>query len=631
MGRPAVEVRGMVWMNLRRLGLKPKIAVGFGSLLAIIAAMGVVGYRSAVVGQRASQEAEIASTKKDITGTMQQAILLLRIDTRDVLMGRESERPHQLESRVAAYRQAMDDLKPLATSEEDRALCAQVELAAGNYFTRNDRVLALYKSGDEAGAVKLYKEHEAAVLNEALIAAMDKMTTTFERQRQDAARRETASDSWSKTLILLLALAGLMVGTTIAFVTAFSIVNANRKIMDMIDAISRNNLVVEDMEVLGNTEMGKAAEGLNKMKNSLRCVMLSIASTAENVSGSSREIAATAAQAASSAENQKQQVGQIAATMQQMAATVREISQHSNTAARSAKSAAESAREGGKSVEDVLEWIRGFEEGMGEAGANIEQLGTRTNEIGRIVGVIGEIAEQTNLLALNAAIEAARAGEQGRGFAVVAGEVRRLAERTAAATQEIAAVIQSVQSITAEAVRLMRVGTSAVEQGVEATGKAGESIERIIREADTVGTMVAQIASSATQQAAATEQVTASMSHINELAIESADGSQLSAHACEQLFDLALGLQNMVARFDVGQHEMDQRETEENMQLFDANWEDATREDYSGGEAHGVADTLRVGAMGLPQRPWEGSGVGAVERSTKRPAGAGVSQLPSGA
>jgi hypothetical protein len=124
-----------------------------------------------------------------------------------------------------------------------------------------------------------------------------------------------------------------------------------------------------------------------------------------------------------------------------------------------------------------------------------------------------------------------------------------------------------------------------VEQGVEATGKAGESIERIICEADTVGTMVTQIASSATQQAAATEQVTASMSHINELAIESAEGSQLSAQACEQLFDLALGLQNMVARFDVGQSEPGQRETEENMEMLEANWRDAARRDLAGGGA----------------------------------------------
>jgi methyl-accepting chemotaxis protein len=168
---------------------------------------------------------------------------------------------------------------------------------------------------------------------------------------------------------------------------------------------------------------------------------------------------------------------------------------------------------------------------------------------------------------LNAAIEAARAGEQGRGFAVVAGEVRRLAERTTAATGEIAGVIQSVQSVTADAVRQMRSGTAAVEQGVEVAGKAGDSIQWIIREADNVGMMVAQIASAATQQATATEEVNASMSQISELAAEAADGSQLSARACGQLFDLALGLQNMVDRFDVGQRKM-----EDEMHSASANW-----------------------------------------------------------
>jgi methyl-accepting chemotaxis protein len=99
----------------------------------------------------------------------------------------------------------------------------------------------------------------------------------------------------------------------------------------------------------------------------------------------------------------------------------------------------------------------------------------------------------------------------------------------------------------------MRTGRVAVEQGVGIAVTAGDSIQRIIREADKVGTMVAQIASAATQQANATEEVTASMNRINLLAAESSDGAQLSAHTCEQLFSLALGLQTMVGRFEVGQ------------------------------------------------------------------------------
>jgi methyl-accepting chemotaxis protein len=573
-------------MNLRKLGLKTKIAVGFGSLLAIIAAMGVIGYRSAVVGQKTSQESEIDSAKKDVTSALQQAMLKKRIGERDVMMGRDNESTHLFEHGEADFNQALEELKPLLSTEEERQLYAQVVLTDSNYSSRNEQVIAMYRGGDTTGAIRMFEDHEAWVVTNDLAIAMDNMAAAFERQRQDALAREMSSDNWSKTLMLVLALAGMAMGSLIAVVMARSIVHAMYRMSAMIEALASNNLVVEDMEVESEDEMGKAAQGLNKMKNNLRCVILSIASTAENVAGSSHEISTTASQAANSAENQKQQVGQIDTTMHEMAATVREVSLHSNTAARSAKSAATSAREGGEIVEDVLRRMRGIAQSVRESAAKIEQLGARSEEIGRIVGVIDEIAEQTNLLALNAAIEAARAGEQGRGFAVVAGEVRRLAERTAAATREIADVIQKVQSMTADAVQQMRSGTAEVEQGVEATGKAGESIERIIREADTVGTMVAQIASSATQQATAAEQVTASMSQINELAVESADGSQLSARACEQLFDLALGLQNMVARFDVGQRDadrrdvdrrdVDRREPEEKKHLLEANWVDAT-------------------------------------------------------
>ena len=567
-------------MNLRQLGLKPKIAIGFGSLLAIIAAMGLVGYRSAVINKDLAEEMHIYSAKKDITASLQQDLLTQRVGERDILMGRDKDNLHLYEQGEQDFRNAMNELQPLLATDEARELFARTEAARVNYVRRNDQVVDMYRSGDANGATVMFRDPEAKVASDALAAAMNDMTSLFERQRQEALDRQMATDSSSRTLMLLLALAGVLIGSTIAFVIAQSIVHAIHRMSAMIERVSSNNLVVEDMEVESDDEMGRAAQGLNKMKNSLRRVMLSIASTAENVSGSSREISATASEAASSAANQKQQVGQIATTMHQMVATVREVSLHSNTAARSAKSAAESAREGGKIVEDVLERMRGIAQSVRESAAKIENLGTRSDEIGRIVGVIDEIAEQTNLLALNAAIEAARAGEQGRGFAVVAGEVRRLAERTAAATQEIAAVIQNVQTITVDAVRQMRAGTAAVEQGAEATGFARESIQKIIREADTVGTMVAQIASSATQQAAAAEQINASMSQISELAIESADGSQLSARACEQLFDLALGLRNMVARFDVGQRdagqrEPGQREPEENKQLLEANWGDA--------------------------------------------------------
>jgi methyl-accepting chemotaxis protein len=533
--------------------MKAKIAAGFGSLLAMIAGMGVIGYRCASIDEHLGQEARIDARMMSHGHGMLEAFLLERVGTRDVLMGRDNESTHLFERGEAEFQDETDKLKPLLSTDATRGLYERVEVAHANYTRHNQQVVALYRGGDTRRAMEQFKAPEALAATTAMTGALNEMAAQIEVDRHNLLVEQVVSDAWLKRLMLLLALAGFALGLGIAHFTAYSIVRSIRRMLAMISAVSSNNLVVDDMEVQNDDEMGKAAVGLNRMKNNLREVILSIAATAQDVSGSSREISATAAQAAGSAEDQKQQVEEIATTMQEMSATVREVSRNANAAAQSAENAASSARDGGRIVEDVLERMRGIAQCVGESGANIEQLGARSDEIGRIVGVIDEIAEQTNLLALNAAIEAARAGEQGLGFAVVAGEVRRLAERTTVATKEIAAVIEKVQTMTADAVRQMRSGTAAVEQGVKVAGKAGESIQKIVREAHNVGAMVAQIAAAAMQQATAAEGVNASMAQISELATEAADGSQLSARACGQLFNLALGLENMVARFEVGQ------------------------------------------------------------------------------
>ncbi len=181
----------------------------------------------------------------------------------------------------------------------------------------------------------------------------------------------------------------------------------------------------------------------------------------------------------------------------------------------------------------------------------MEELGKSSDQIGRIIAVIDDIADQTNLLALNAAIEAARAGEQGRGFAVVADEVRKLAERTTTATKEIAQMIKSIQDEIKSALKAMEEGTAHVEDGVQSTVQAGDSLREIIHTAERVGEMVAHIATAGTQQSATAEHVKKSMQQIALLVKATASAAQGSATACQGLSELAVDLQQMVGNFQL--------------------------------------------------------------------------------
>jgi methyl-accepting chemotaxis protein len=176
-------------------------------------------------------------------------------------------------------------------------------------------------------------------------------------------------------------------------------------------------------------------------------------------------------------------------------------------------------------------------------------LAHRSEEIGKVVNVIQEISEQTNLLALNAAIEAARAGEHGRGFAVVAGEVRRLAERTKSATEEISGTIRSIQEETRETLQVMQDSRAAVETGMGETAHARKSLEAIIESSKQVEHQIHLIATAATQQTSASSEISESAGQISQLSVENAQGAEEAVEALKNLASLASDLDGMIRQF----------------------------------------------------------------------------------
>jgi methyl-accepting chemotaxis protein len=553
----ALERREAESMN--QLTLKMKLGLGFGSLLLTLVAMGFVCYSS--VGQLSdiSARAEQIMTKTYLASQIEAALEKQTSAARAfMLAGRDDSLKYDEEGQQQ-FTESIDRLSPLLSTDEGRRLYGEIRNSYGDYRRLIVREIELRRADKGKDAIDLAFSPETAEVRNRVRKATDDMDHLQNRFKEQIMGEQNTAETRVRYKIVSLAVVGFAIGIGIALLISRSITTVIMGMVGLIQEIANNNLATADLEITSQDETGQAGEALNRMKNNLRQIIHSIASTATHVASASEEISASATQQAQSAETQKDQTTQVATSMQEMSSTVTQVSDNCNKAAEAARHAAETARQGGAIVEDTLTKMHMIAESVAATAKTVEGLGKSSDQIGHIIGVIDDIADQTNLLALNAAIEAARAGEQGRGFAVVADEVRKLAERTSAATKQIAQMVKGIQDETAAAVNAMEAGTKQAEEGVLSTAKAGDSLKAIILVSEQVGGMITEIATAATQQSATSEQVNNNVEQIAKLVKESALGAQQSATACQDLSGLALDLQAMVGKFNLGGSSLDNR------------------------------------------------------------------------
>jgi methyl-accepting chemotaxis protein len=353
-------------------------------------------------------------------------------------------------------------------------------------------------------------------------------------------------------LIVVLAVLWLALGSwCVFFARSLGIRLGNG--VSFVRMIAGGDLIVEAPEQGRADELGILVEAMGQMRDRLSQMVGNIQSAADSVSLGAQNLSSSSYQIAAAATDQRGQSAQVAAALEEMIASVREVTQHCQSAAERAVHTGHLAAQSRHSVEAVAGEVRTLAAEAQRNAVNVQELGERSSKIGQIVTLIQEIAGQTNLLALNAAIESARAGEHGRGFAVVAGEVRRLAERTTAATKEIDDAVQSIQQGTRHAVESIKESSERVEKSVATADAAAESLNVLGASTDEVRKQIEQIAQACEEQSLASGQVGQSMNEIANSITASSEGAEESSRTAAELVKLSEQLTEQSHGFKTGQ------------------------------------------------------------------------------
>lgn len=278
--------------------------------------------------------------------------------------------------------------------------------------------------------------------------------------------------------------------------------------------------------------------------------MLQVAGEAAEISNrvaaASEELAAQVEQISRGAGVQRERIESTASAMTEMNATVLEVARSAGEASEQSESTRAKAEEGAGLVNRVMTAIDSVNSVGQNLQTNMRELGNQAESIGSVMNVISDIADQTNLLALNAAIEAARAGEAGRGFAVVADEVRKLAEKTMAATQEVGASINAVQQSARANVTEVEKAVASVVEANKLADSSGEALAEIVNLASTNSSVVASIATAAEEQSATSEEINHAIDEINKIVGETTEGMIQSSAAVQDLSRMAQELRRVM-------------------------------------------------------------------------------------
>jgi len=491
----------------------------------------------------------------------------------------------------------LDELLANTSTEETVQRLNLIKRNQEEYAALQEQLADLARRDDLSSASSLLRT-QATPLMQAMQEAAEWVA---DREVQlDAQSREDLRSlaQQMRFIIIVTVVVAVLGGVLLSVVVARAIVKPVQLLAATATRMADGDLTVSEVPVTSSDEVGRTTQAFNEMLVRLREIMRQISAASESVMTASQQLSAAAAQAADAATDTSKAIGQVAASSSEQASstaqasrlveelrdaidqiasgasrsasevqeaavrqqeTARELDEMIDIAATTAKVAAQTeqrAEAAATVVERALKEIEQVGVVVGQSADRIQELDRLSEQVGSITDVISSIADQTNLLALNAAIEAARAGEHGRGFAVVADEVRKLAEQSAASAREIADLIRSIQTGTADAVKSMNLATErlaatnelaveagtalgdilgAVKQAAEEVGRIAGKVEKVKEHAAAASQTFNNVAAMTEENTAATEEMAASVSEVASAVTRIAALSEENASSSEEV------------------------------------------------------------------------------------------------
>ena len=436
-----------------------------------------------------------------------------------------------------------------------------------------EKILAAYKIGNIDSAHQIFIEETipaVTAVQESLGQMKEILRNDEEKEHKHLQTVQQRANIITFGLTLAIIAFGILGG--IFFVRGIN--KPVYKVREAMQRVAQGDLTEKIEGVTSKDEIGEMAAYTNEMIESLSAMIGQIKANAEQLVAASSQIASSAEQTSKNSESSATAVEEMTSTMHEMSTNIQNVARNTQKQASSVVETSSSIEQMVASIKRVAENVKRLvsisdkskdavaigstavdkaSSGMGEINTAIQlsaqtimSLGSRTEEMAKIVEVIDDIAEQTNLLALNAAIEAARAGEQGMGFAVVAEEVRKLAERSAKSTREIADLIKSVANEAQTAVDNMTRSTGIVEVGLVSSREVIQALKGIESAVDEVSKYSSEIGAATHEQSSGSEQIGKAMVNLNEVTQEISTAAEEQSTGAEQVVKAIEKVREMV-------------------------------------------------------------------------------------